>query len=89
MSILGYKRQWLNPSGSDATGYIYWGVRQEDFGGYYAMFKLADCSRIVSLDIYLGSKRERRVSLKKLNLIKKAVDDMIAQVEYIDNKEEK
>ncbi len=58
-------KKWIDPN---TTGYIYTEVGHED-GYKTAELKLADCSRIVSFDVYIGSPRARYKTLKKVQLI--------------------
>lgn len=61
-------RKWLNPAGSSHSGYIVARVSNDD-GYRYASLKIADCSRIINLSIDTDGKKERRASVRKLNIL--------------------
>jgi hypothetical protein len=66
------KRSFLNPTSTDTTSYIH-AVVESTRGGDYKwgtnMLTLADCRRQIELEFFLGTKRARRLSLKKINLL--------------------
>jgi hypothetical protein len=66
------KRSFLNPVETGHTSYILAEVESSDNGAYRFgnyLLTLADCRRIIRLEFALGNKRERRRSLKKINLL--------------------
>jgi hypothetical protein len=73
MSVFTYrKRAFLNPSSTGHTSYILAEVEcsdngKEKFGNY--LLTVADCRRSIRLEFFLGTKENRRRSLKKINLL--------------------
>ncbi len=66
MNKINYKsKKWIDPN---TTGFIYTLIEHDD-GYRTAQLKLADCSRIVSFDVYIDSPRARYKTLKKVQLI--------------------
>jgi hypothetical protein len=66
------KRTFLNPASTHMTSYILAHVET----GHEAPYKLgdnmviiADCKRAIQLEFFLGTKKHRRVSLAKINLL--------------------
>ena len=66
------KRAFLNPVSTNQTSYILAHV-EDSHGGTERhgtnLIYLADCKRTVTLEFFLGTKRHRRISLKKINLL--------------------
>ena len=56
------KRVWLNPVNSSDNGYVIWG---KDGDGDYEL-QIADCSRIISLNVSYGAYCEGREKVKGL-----------------------
>jgi len=73
MSVFTYrKRAFLNPISTTHTSYIDAIVESSQNGEYQIgsnVLTLADCHRVVRIEFFLGNKRERRRSLKKINLL--------------------
>ena len=66
------RRSFLNPISTTHTSYIDAIVESSQDGEYQIgsnVLTLADCRRIVRIEFFLGNKRERRRSLKKINLL--------------------
>ena len=70
------KRVFLNPASTQLTSYIQAHVQTGPDGpdqwGDNMVF-IADCKRVVQLEFFLGSKRHRRMSLAKINLLIKVL----------------
>lgn len=70
------KRVFLNPASTQLTSYIQAHV-QTGYGGPDQWGDntviIADCKRVVQLEFFLGSKRHRRMSLAKINLLIKVL----------------
>ena len=66
------KRAFLNPASTQLTSYIQayieTGPEGPDQWGNN-MVVIADCKRVVQLEFFLGSKRDRRRSLAKIDLL--------------------
>ena len=66
------KRAFLNPPATQLTSYIQahvqTGAEGPDQWGDN-MVIIADCKRVVQLEFFLGSKRHRRISLAKIDLL--------------------
>ncbi len=70
------KRVFLNPASTQLTSYIQAHVQTGDDGPDQwgdNMVIIADCKRVIQLEFSLGSKRDRRVSLAKINLLIKVL----------------
>ena len=70
------KRSFLNPTSTDTTSYIHARVESSCDGEYRwgtNMLTIADCRRRVHLEFFLGNKRDRRLSLRKINLLIKVL----------------
>ena len=70
------KRAFLNPSSTHQTSYIQAHVQTgrdgpDKWGENMVM--IADCRRVIQLEFFLGSKRDRRISLAKINLLIKVL----------------
>jgi hypothetical protein len=66
------KRAFLNPVSTNQTSYILAHV-EDSHGGTERhgtnLLVIADCKRVVQLEFFLGTKRHRRQSLAKINLL--------------------
>jgi hypothetical protein len=62
------KRAFLNPASTQLTSYIQAYVQKGDKWGDN-MVLIADCKRVVQLEFFLGTKRYRRISLAKIDLL--------------------
>jgi hypothetical protein len=62
------KRAFLNPATTHLTSYIQAYVQTGDKWGDNTVL-IADCKRVVQLEFFLGSKRHRRLSLAKIDLL--------------------
>ena len=66
------RRAFLNPASTHLTSYIQAHVQTGPEGPDQwgdNMVILADCKRTVQLEFFLGSKRDRRISLAKIDLL--------------------
>ncbi len=66
------KRTFLSPVSTGLTSYIFAEAESSQNGKYqwgHYMLTLADCSRYVQLEFFLGTNQARRISLKKINLL--------------------
>jgi hypothetical protein len=66
------KRAFLNPVSTNRTSYILAFVESSRSGEYKFgsnLIHLADCDRRVQIEFFLGTERDREVSLKKINLL--------------------
>jgi hypothetical protein len=66
------KRVFLMPASTGITSHILAEVESSRDGEYpwgHNMLTIADCRKRVQLDFVLGSKRQRRMSLAKINLL--------------------
>ena len=75
MSIFAFrKRAFLNPVATNTTSHILAHVESTYEGEYKwgsNMVIIADCRRNVELEFAIGTKRQRRLSLAKINLLRK------------------
>jgi hypothetical protein len=62
------KRAFLNPASTHLTSYIQAYVQTSDKWGDNTVL-IADCKRVVQLEFCLGTKRHRRISLAKIDLL--------------------
>ena len=62
------KRAFLNPASTHLTSYIQAYIHKGDKWGDN-MVLIADCKRVVQLEFFLGTKRHRRISLAKIDLL--------------------
>ncbi|HET6973774.1 MAG TPA: hypothetical protein VFH96_07085 [Pyrinomonadaceae bacterium] len=62
------KRAFLNPASTHLTSYIQAYVQRGDKWGDNTVL-IADCKRVVQLEFFLGTKRHRRISLAKIDLL--------------------
>ena len=66
------KRTFLDPATTDHTSYVHAIVESTGDGEYRwgtNLLLIADCKRRIQLEFFLGRPRERRLSLKKINLL--------------------
>ena len=66
------KRVFLSPISTGHTSYILAEIESSRGGENkwgHSMLTIADCRRRVQLEFFLGTKRARRVSLAKINLL--------------------
>ena len=66
------KRSFLNPVSTDQTPYIHAVVESTHDGEYpwgTNMLTIADCRRSVQREFFFGTRRARRVSLAKIDLL--------------------
>lgn len=66
------KRVFLSPLSTGYTSYVFAECESSDGGEYKLgnyVLMLADCSRRIELDFFLGTTRTRRQSLAKLDLL--------------------
>jgi len=66
------KRSFLNPASTDHTSYIHAVVESSRDGEYpwgTNMLTIADCRRAIQLEFFLGTRKARRVSLAKIDLL--------------------
>jgi hypothetical protein len=66
------KRAFLNPASTHLTSYIQAHVQTgregpDKWGDN--IVTIADCKRVIQLEFFLGSKRDRRISLAKIDLL--------------------
>ena len=70
------KRAFLNPASTHLTSYIQAHIQTGQDGpdkwGDNTV-TIADCKRVVQFDFFLGSKRDRRISLAKIDLLIKVL----------------
>lgn len=73
MPIISFRRRsFLNPVSTDQTSYVHAVVESSRDGEYpwgTNMLTIADCRRSVQLEFFLGTRRSRRVSLAKIDLL--------------------
>ena len=65
-------RVFLNPTSTGNTSHILTEVESSRSGEYKwgtYMLTIADCRRRIQLEFFLGTKRARRISLAKINLL--------------------
>lgn len=66
------KRAFLNPASTQQTSYIQAHVQTGEEGPDKwgdNLVSIADCRRVIQLEFFLGTKRDRRISLAKINLL--------------------
>lgn len=66
------RRTFLNPVATNQTSYILAHVESSRGGEYDLgdnLIHLADCRHRIELEFFLGTKRDRAISLKKINLL--------------------
>jgi hypothetical protein len=72
------KRIFLTPASAHSTAYILAEVESSSDGTYkngHYMLTLADCTRQIRLEFYLGTSRYRKQSLAKLDLLMRILGD--------------
>ena len=70
------KRSFLNPAHTDHTSYIHAVIESTRDGEYpwgTNMLTIADCKRVIQLEFFLGTRRSRRISLQKIDLLLKVL----------------
>ncbi len=70
------KRAFLNPASTHLTSYIHAHIQTgpdgpDKWGDNRVI--VGDCNRVVQLEFFLGTKRERRMSLAKIDLLIKVL----------------
>ena len=85
------KRVFLNPTSTGNTSYILAEAESSQNGEYkwgHYMLTIADCRRRIQLEFFLGTRRARRISLAKINLLIDVLtqfrDALIAELERIE-----
>jgi len=66
------RRAFLNPIASNQTSYILAHVESSRGGEYDLgdnLIFLSDCRRQIVLEFFLGTEQDRKISLKKINLL--------------------
>ena len=66
------KRAFLNPTSTNHTSYILAHVESSKGGEYPQgdnLIYLADCHHRIMLEFFIGTERDREVSLKKISLL--------------------
>ena len=89
------KRVFLSPVSSGTTSYLLAEVESSRDGEYkwgHYMLTLADCRRRVQLEFFIGTKRARRISLAKINLLIDVLtrfrDALLKEIELIEKFEQ-
>ena len=84
-------RSFLNPISTGHTAYILVEAESSRNGEYQwgtYMLTLADCRRRVQFEFFLGTKRARQLSLKKINLLIDVLtrfrDALVKEIELIE-----
>lgn len=77
--VIYNKKVWLNPD----TSAFFFGRIANDDGYKYGNCKIADCNRHIALDMDLNSKKERKRTAKKLNLLSKHLSDLACEIEML------
>ena len=83
---------FLSPISTGFTSYIYAEAEDSDKGEYKLgnyMLLIADCRRRIELEFFLGTKRHRRQSIAKADLLVKTLTDfreaLKAEADLIDS----
>ena len=66
------KRSFLSPTSTGHTSYILAEAESSRNGEYKwgnYLLTIADCRRRILLELFLGTKRDRRISLRKIDLL--------------------
>lgn len=66
------KRAFLNPVSTGRTSFIHAQVESSQGGKYKFgdnLMQIADCRRAIQLEFFLGTARDREISLDKINLL--------------------
>lgn len=89
------KRSFLSPTSTGQTSYILAEAESSQNGEYKwgtYMLTIADCRRRIQLEFFLGTKRARRTSLAKINLLIEMLtrfrDVLLKENELIENFEQ-
>ncbi len=77
--ILYKSKKWL---ANDTTAFIYSHLERENHY-LWGIFKMGDCSKIVSFDISVETAKERKATVKKLMLISKEASEMAKAIEKL------
>jgi len=79
-----YSRKWLNKQGTGFMECFY----DDGLGSSWkeACVKFGDCNRMVSLDLSMGSKKDKLIKLQKISLM---IDELIALKEVMEKVEMK
>jgi hypothetical protein len=79
-----YSRKWLNKQGTGFMECFY----DDGLGSSWkeACVKFGDCNRIVSLDLSMGTKKDKLAKLQKISLM---IDELIALKEVMEKVEMK
>ena len=84
-------RRFLNPTSTGQISFILVEAESSNNGEYkwgHYLLTLADCRRRIHLEFFLGTKRARQLSLKKINLLIDVLtrfrDALIQESELID-----
>ncbi|HEX5873777.1 MAG TPA: hypothetical protein VFY60_03955 [Pyrinomonadaceae bacterium] len=71
-SFVFRKRSFLDPASTDHTSYVHAIVESSRDGEYQwgtNMVYLADCKKQIELEFFLGTRRHRRLALRKIDLL--------------------
>ena len=74
------KRKWLNPSSHDDNGYIMYG-QESDHDGF---LKIADCHRVISMNLWFDTKAAKRQRIKKLKLMEDSIAELRMKLEAVE-----
>jgi len=92
MAFTFRKRAFLNSITTGHTSYIVAEVESSADGAYRFgnyLLTIADCKRIIRLEFPIGSRRARRESLAKINLLHNTItsfrDALIKEIELAEN----
>lgn len=95
MAFTFRKRSFLNHITTGHTSYIVAEVESSADGAYRFgnyMITIADCKRIVRLEFPIGSRRSRRESLAKINLLHDIItgfrEALVKEIQLIENTKE-
>lgn len=94
-SFILRKRAFLNPVSTGQTSYILVEVESSKNGEYRwgtNMLTIADCRRVIRLEFFLGTKRQRRLALAKIDLLIKLLTifrkALVKEVGLIENEKQ-
>ena len=68
--VLHKRRVWLSP---DTTAFVYATLENDD-GYRYGELKISDCNKAVRLDINVSNKKERKATVKKLDMLSQEIE---------------
>ena len=95
-SLFFRKRTFLNPISTGHTSHILAEAESSNNGEYkwgHYMVTIADCRRRVQLEFFLGTRRARRISVVKINLLIDVLtgfrDALLKELELIEKFEQK